>query len=159
MFESTKPRVYMSDIASDQRSLPSVPQSQFEPRQAVKGLPSSGNRVLLQKEYHSDGQPFWTLPGGGVENTEKLSTTLRREMHEELRATSIVGDSIGWFPYAHNGMSNMMSIYTVFECAILQPPDPNPAEGVYDVRWIKPDELPPRTLPQVRWLLEERLTG
>jgi 8-oxo-dGTP diphosphatase len=124
-------------------------------RRGAKAVVSSPSRVLLVRERHSDGRPFWTLPGGGVETGESLVDGLRRELAEELRCDPVVGDALSTFWYAHLGSPRTLSRYTAFSCSI--PGDVRPArsEGILDSAWFAPDELPARTLPQVRFLLRD----
>jgi 8-oxo-dGTP diphosphatase len=109
--------------------------------------------VLLIRERHSDGRSFWTLPGGGVEPGESLVDGLRRELAEELRCDPVVGDTVATFWYAHLESPHTISRYTAFSCAIPGDVWPVRSEGILESAWIAPDELPARTLPQVRFLL------
>ncbi|MFC7026728.1 hypothetical protein ACFQH8_02815 [Halomicroarcula sp. GCM10025710] len=42
-----------------------------------------------------------------------------------------------------------MSLYTVFDCALLSDPIPDTGEGIDDFGWFGPASLPATTLPQV----------
>jgi len=119
-------------------------------RQGVKGLVTSSNAVLLLEERHGDGEAFWTLPGGGIEPGETPRAALRRELREELQCESVLGSPLRRFPYVHASRPNVVSMYTIFECAVTEPPEPNDCEGIRGCQWLSPEELPPETLPQVR---------
>lgn len=126
----------------------------FEPRTGAKAFVTSDCAVLLVKECHSDGTPFWTLPGGGVCAHETPMEGLRRELVEELDCRAYVSDPVSTFWYAHDSLDASLSMYTVFDCSLLSEPAPNPEEGVFEARWAEPDSLPPATLPQVRYLCQ-----
>ena len=120
-------------------------------RHGAKALITSDDAVLLVKEYHEDGTPFWTLPGGGVRPDESLTDGLYRELQEELDCNKLViGDQIARIWYAHHSGSGVASLYTVFSCYTLCEPSPNSTEGVTAYQYARPDRLPPGTLPQVK---------
>ena len=120
-------------------------------RHSAKALLTSGDAVLLVKEYHTDGTPFWTLPGGGVRPDESLTEGLRRELREELDCHNVViGEQTSRVWYAHRSRVGAVSLYTVFECQALSEPTPKKLEGVTAVRWVRPTTFPPETLPQGR---------
>jgi 8-oxo-dGTP diphosphatase len=148
----------MSDTVADRSNVAPSPTSQFVIREGAKAFINCAGRVLLQKERHSDGDPFWTLPGGGVESQETTQAALSRELYEELQTESVIGEQIGWFPYAHLGRASTVSLYRVLDCVTVETPDPNSSEGVYDCRWVEPHDPPTRTLPQVEWLLQRECT-
>jgi ADP-ribose pyrophosphatase YjhB (NUDIX family) len=120
----------------------------------VKALVSTGDAVLLVKESHDDGSAFWTLPGGGLHASESPVEGLRRELREELDCEVVVDGQTDRVWYAHHSRAGTLSSYDVYDCAVASSVDPNPAEGTLAARWVPTDELPPRTLPQVRTLLE-----
>lgn len=126
-------------------------------RLGVKALISDQDAVLLQQERHEDGRPFWTLPGGGQEADESRDATIRRELREELQCEIVIGQPIDYFSYVHESRSSTVSLYTVLGCDILQSPVPNPREGVYAQQWCQPDQLPPRTLPEVQCVVQSNL--
>ena len=127
----------------------------FEPRSGAKALVTSGRSVLVVQERHADGSPFWTLPGGGVRDHECPTEGLRRELAEELDCRARIDDPVSRFWYAHDTLAATVSVYTVFDCSLLTEPAPNHDEGVFDARWAEPDDLPPATLPQVRYLCQD----
>lgn len=122
-------------------------------RVGVKARCLSSDAVLLVKERHDDGTPFWTFPGGGARPNESLRECLKREIAEELQCSSTVYDVVGDFWYVHRS-SPRISKYTVFDCSLLSECQPNHTEGIHDYRWAYPDELPSSTLPQVRSLCQ-----
>jgi 8-oxo-dGTP diphosphatase len=124
-------------------------------RRGAKALVRTGGRVLLVRERHADGSPFWTLPGGGVEPNESLRGGLQRELVEELGCDSVVADAWGSFQYAHRSKPGVVSTYTIYETWLLDEPTPNGREGVTGYDWVDPQEPPAETLPQVVSVLAE----
>jgi 8-oxo-dGTP diphosphatase len=123
---------------------------QFELRRGAKALITAGESVLLVRERHDDGTPFWTLPGGGIEPTEQPTAALCREIREELRCSARIVEPETRFWYVHHSLANTVSMYTVYECFLRGTPEPNPAEGIFEYRWVGPDSVPATTLPQVK---------
>ncbi len=122
-------------------------------RRGVKALASTGEAVLLVREEHDDGSAFWTLPGGGLRPSESPVAGLRRELREELGCAVVVGRPTDRVWYAHHSRAGTLSSYDVYDCAVASAVEPNPAEGTLEARWVAVDDLPPRTLPQVRSLV------
>jgi 8-oxo-dGTP diphosphatase len=119
-------------------------------RRGAKARITTDEAILLVKERHADGTPFWTLPGGGVAPSESLAEGLRRELREELGCHRLViGDQAGRCWYAHRSEPLAVTEYTVFQCQLLGEPTPDPSEGIEAARWVRPEALPPRTLPQI----------
>lgn len=145
--------------ASRQEAMGEPLTGRFEPRPGAKALVTGGDAVLVVKERHADGSPFWTLPGGGVCPHECPIEGLRRELVEELDCRSRIDDPVSTFWYAHDSLDATVSVYTVFDCSLLSEPTPNPDEGVFDARWVEPDALPPATLPQVRFLCRDTVAS
>jgi len=141
------------DAGQGERSRPAS--DRFRLRRGVKALVTGGERVLLIRERHADGAPFWTLPGGGVHLGEAPARALRRELREELRCRCTVDDPVGSFPYVHTGRSGTVSLYSVRECWLRTEPRPAASEGVTAITWAEPGSLPDRTLPQVRALVRD----
>lgn len=121
-------------------------------RHGSKGVVATDSRVLLVKERHADGQPFWTLPGGGLHSEEPPAGALKRELDEELGCAAVVTDPISVFWYAHRRQPPL-SRYTIFECAILSDARPASSEGVLEAKWVDPADPPAETLLQVRYIL------
>ncbi len=140
----------MSKPSSTPNNAVTERQTEFQIRNGAKALVTSGSNVLVVKERHSDGTPFWTLPGGGVHDGESAADGLHRELDEELNCRAHVDGPLTQFWYTHDSLENTVSEYTVFDCTLLSDPVPNEEEGVFEARWATPSALPSATLPQVR---------
>lgn len=138
-------------VMSSQIAVPKQPAVPF--RRGAKALITAGGRVLLIKERHSDGSPFWTLPGGGVERAESKATALHRELTEELHCQATIRRPLTRFWYSHASVDKF-TVCTVFDCSLLSSISPNLAEGILDKQWVHPDELPSETLLQVRHVID-----
>jgi ADP-ribose pyrophosphatase YjhB (NUDIX family) len=53
-------------------------------------LVTSGHDLLVIQRIRPGQDPYWVLPGGGVETGEDLETALVRELREEIAATADV---------------------------------------------------------------------
>ncbi len=53
-------------------------------------LVTSGHDLLVIQRIRPGQDPYWVLPGGGVEAGEDLETALARELREEIAATAHV---------------------------------------------------------------------
>lgn len=126
-------------------------------RPAVKALVTDADRVLLVQEEHANGDPFWTLPGGGLDPDETLEDALRREIREELRTGLAIGRPVGVCPYLHESRPGVVSLYVVFVGDLLGTPEPNPADGIRDHAWVDPASPPEGFLPTFRDRLTELL--
>lgn len=122
-------------------------------RESAKALLTAGERVLLVEERHSDGTPFWTLPGGGVEPDETPADGLSRELQEELGCSVSVHSELASLWYAHTGPEHVVSKWRVYRCQQGSTVTPNLRAGIVDAQWVSPDSLPPETLLHVRYLL------
>lgn len=122
-------------------------------RPGVKALVTARGHVLLLQERRSEGAPFWTIPGGGVESGESLTESLHRELQEELQCVVTVGGVVGGCAYAHLTRP-ATSVYTVFDVALLSEPDANPAEGIVEYAWFRPEDLPQTTLDPIQQFIE-----
>jgi len=137
-----------------QESSPAPVAGRFRRRTGAKALVTNAGAVLLVRERHADGTPFWTLPGGGVDAHESAAAGLRRELVEELRCRVRVSEPVTRFWYVHHSCEETVSVYTVFDCDLLSTPTPNPGEGVFEHRWVDPTDPPTGTLPQVQYVCE-----
>lgn len=126
-------------------------------RQSAKAFVVESGHVLLVRERHADGTFFWTLPGGGLDGGETRRGALRRELHEELRCRASISDRLTDFWYVHSSWPNTVSRCHVYRCTVDLPVRPNPQEGIFDHRWVRPADIPAGTLFPVRHTIEERI--
>ncbi|WP_336328827.1 NUDIX hydrolase [Halovenus sp. HT40] len=127
-------------------------------RNSAKALVTRGDRTLIIKERHADGSVFWTIPGGGTHRNESTAAALRRELFEELQCQGTIEDRVAQYWYAHTSRDKTVSQWSVYTCTLVSSAEPNPTEGILAKRWALPEELPPRTLPQVRYLVERHVS-
>lgn len=112
-------------------------------------IPIDGG-VIMVRERHENGLPFWTLPGGGILADETPEESLRRELREELQCETDINDKLATLPYRHRSEDNLVSIYHVFEGAMKSEPIANTEEGVFEVVTADPSSPPDTTLKEFK---------
>jgi ADP-ribose pyrophosphatase YjhB (NUDIX family) len=123
-------------------------------RPAVKGLVERDGRYLLLE------QPVgWVPPGGGVEHGETFREALRREVREETALSVSVGDPVGAFTFALQGVHVCV---TVFECKAGEgevDPSADPEEPISAAGWFAPGEFADLPMPEEFAGFVERYDG
>ncbi len=109
-------------------------------------LKDDQGRILLVK---GKGDPFWGLPGGGVDPGEVAGVAAAREVGEETGYQ--VGDTTPVFDY-----STPTTYHTVFEANVLNPEIQAQlqAKEIEDLRWWSPGE-DLLVLPSNRHIIEQ----
>ena len=86
------------------RRRPTCPDCGFihfrDPKVAVIGLVTHGDRVLLIQRAVDPEMGKWALPGGFMDAGEMPDAALRRELLEEINLPVTVGDLLTIFPMA-----------------------------------------------------------
>jgi ADP-ribose pyrophosphatase YjhB (NUDIX family) len=104
-------------------------------------LLDDGGRVLLARRAPDPGAGLWDLLGGFIDEGEEPIEALRREIQEETGLAIEVGEFFGGFPdrYGDNGIFTLNLYWT----ARIAGGELELDEGLAEVRWFEPDELPP----------------
>ena len=107
-------------------------------------LSDADGRLVLIKRTRPGQQPYWTLPGGGVEPTDASpEDALRRELHEELGARGTIGDVL--WERALDGIRSetfYAATLTSMELSLRNGPElTDPARGAYDVGFVTRAQL------------------
>lgn len=101
------------------------------------------NQILLLKN-----KDYWDIPGGRIDQSEDIETTLLRELNEEIGVNHIaqkqlwdVVKSVKQLPYGNLMTSLMLIIYRV-----QLPADqiPHPCEPGTTLHWVGPEEAADR---------------
>ena len=102
---------------------------------------------------------MWDLPGGHIETGETELAALAREMHEELGVQMARGSAIHLcrLDAGRGGESVRLSAWLVGEW---QGTPTNVAPDEHDeIRWFRPEELPPFAHELLRTALAEAMRG
>lgn len=124
-------------------------------RIGVKALISQDSQVLLIRERHRNGDPFWTLPGGGIHSGESIRQALTRELTEEIDCEPSVGEVVDTCLYRHRSVPNLVSLYVVITSQIESSPEPNSHEWVFESTLADPTAPPDSLLLPFCALLED----
>lgn len=109
-----------------------------EPRVAVGGLISDGERVLLIRRAVAPRIGFWAVPSGFVEYDEQPRAALAREIEEETGLLVKVGRIIEVYP---NADLSRPGVFLLFEVQAIGG-RLNPGDDVTEARWFGAGDLP-----------------
>lgn len=112
-------------------------------RRAARGiLIDDRGRLVLIKRTKPGQPPYWTAPGGGVEETDtSVEAALHRELAEELGAHAtgatqvflFSSPSVGGVAVQHFFVARLVSLD---ESARSGPEFSDPSRGVYELDWV-----------------------
>jgi ADP-ribose pyrophosphatase YjhB (NUDIX family) len=102
-------------------------------------------RVLLTRRAGPPYEGYWDLPGGFVGEAEHPNDALKRELREETGLDVEPGRLIGiWIDrYAERGEDGPATMNLYFT-ASASGGEGEPSDDVAELRWVEPDEFPPR---------------
>lgn len=111
-------------------------------------LPLMGERALLVRHFrHAIRSWLWEVPRGFADPGEAAERTAGRELEEELRLTPTELVHLGT---VHPDAGTSASAVEIFAARVAGLPDPDPIEGIDDVRLLPPAELD-------RWIADGRI--
>lgn len=102
-------------------------------------------RVLLTRRAGPPYAGYWDLPGGFVGEAEHPNDAVKRELREETGLDVEPGGLIGiWIDrYAERGEHGPATMNLYFT-ASASGGEGEPSDDVAELRWVEPDEFPPR---------------
>lgn len=109
-----------------------------DPRLAVGGLITEGERVLLIRRLAAPRIGFWAVPSGFVEYDEQPRPALAREIEEETGLVVEVGRVIEAYP---NADASRPGVFLLFE-ARPAGGQLRPGDDVSEARWFSPADIP-----------------
>lgn len=134
----------------------------FKPRAAVFAILRRGNTVLLQNRKNTGFFDGWySLPGGHIEEGEPLREALVREIKEEL-CLEVTPEQLQFAHLLHRiGPGDTLQYFDMFfevtdwtgEPVIGEP------EKSDELRWTALDQLPEKTVADMRQVLEAVAAG
>ena len=108
---------------------------------------ADGRYLFIKMPPHRGVFPGqWGLPGGGVEEGERIEAALRREVHEELQLELATMDPLYFKGQVHEKLlasgerRTMYMVFLIYACTT-DGRDPVINEEFDAFAWIAPDEL------------------
>lgn len=94
-------------------------------------------RVLLVREGEGAKAGRWNLPGGHVEDGEKIADAAAREAREEAGLGVFLTDLVGVYTGPLRGTRSLRFVFTGHAVT----GEPEPGDGILEVRWVPVEEL------------------
>ncbi len=105
-----------------------------------------GEVLISLRHAHLHQGGLWEFPGGKVEASEDVYTTLVRELHEELGVTVRAARPLIRIPHAYPDKQVLLDVWqvTAFDG------EPQGREG-QSIRWVSPEQLPNFAFPAANY--------
>ena len=118
-----------------------------DPKVAVVGLVTQGDRVLLIRRGVDPGKGRWALPGGYMDAGEMPVEALQRELNEEVGLAVTVQQLLDIYPMAgaQGPSRGIVLAYAAVPAASPLDPELQPLtcrDDVTDAAWFTGEELP-----------------
>lgn len=112
-----------------------------------------GNDVLLVRRGHDPFQGMWAIPGGFVEEGERLMAAAARELREE---TGVVAESLEEFrAYGEPGRDPRgRTVSFIFWQELKERPSAKAADDAADCGWFSLLQLPPMAFDHAQILAD-----
>lgn len=111
-----------------------------DPKVAVVGLVTRGERVLLVRRAFEPARGMWALPGGFMDGHEPAAEALRRELAEETGVEICVQGLMAHYPLTGSG-GEVSGIVLCFAAEGVSETI-TPGDDVAEAAWFAADELP-----------------
>ncbi|HZU94352.1 MAG TPA: NUDIX domain-containing protein [Microbacterium sp.] len=115
------------------------------PERVRAALIDAEGRLVLIRRDRPGRQPYWVLPGGGVEPSDASPVeALTRELHEELGAEAEIGERMLVIPASARGGEQWVyraALGTIDPALRSGPEFADPSRGRYTVQRIDPRDL------------------
>jgi 8-oxo-dGTP diphosphatase len=130
--------IYNEEITGEQTATSIA----YNLRKASRSIVFNGNKqvALLYVSKHK----YHKLPGGGVENTENIKETLKREVMEEVGVNVLIGEEIGAIIEYRDEFRQLQISYCFFSKVVGEINAPafteSELENGFQIKWVTLDE-------------------
>jgi ADP-ribose pyrophosphatase YjhB (NUDIX family) len=100
-------------------------------------------RLLLVRRAQDPDRGKWDLPGGFLEEAEHPLDALRRELLEETGLEIEPRDFVGVWIDRYGDAEDAAPTLNMYWTARVVGGEPRPADDAAELRWFRPEELPP----------------
>lgn len=118
------------------------------------------NGMILLIHRLRDGEEYFVLPGGGVEEGESIEEATTREVKEETSFDAKINKKLWEFPNEYNGKITMHHFYLVTDFSGElklggEEAEQNSPENHFELEWHKLDKI--QNLPLYPKTIKEKL--
>jgi 8-oxo-dGTP diphosphatase len=100
-------------------------------------------RILLSRRGSAPFEGRWDLPGGFIGEGEHPRDAVQRELREETGLDVETGDLVGIWIDRYSEDDSGPATMNLYFTATTNDGEGEAADDVSELRWVRPDELPP----------------